>query len=161
MDCNDCHNRSGHDFDEPRDAVDRAIAAGLIPKDLPWIKKWGVEVLREERSRAMAEQSIRDALTARYTEAGLLDDALAPKVERAAAQLTKIWLRNVFPERAQTWGTYTDLRSHAGCFRCHDGKHVDAAGEVLTNRCDACHVVLSEEQEDPAILETLGIGGSR
>ncbi len=161
MDCNDCHNRSGHDFDEPGDAVDRAIAAGLISRQLPFIKKWGVEVLRMERVRPSAEQNIHDTLTKRYEDAGLLDDRSRPLVEGAAKQLAKIWLRNIFPERAQLWDVYPDLKSHRGCFRCHDGNHVDGEGQVLTNRCDACHVVLSEEQEDPAILGTLGVGGGR
>ena len=114
-----------------------------------------------ERVRPTAEQNIHDTLLKRYEDAGLLDDRSRPLVEGAAKQPAKIWLRNIFPERAQLWDVYADLKSHRGCFRCHDGNHVDAAGEVLTNRCDACHVVLSEEQEDPAILGTLGVGGGR
>ena len=30
MDCHDCHNRSGHDFQNPADSVDAALASGLI-----------------------------------------------------------------------------------------------------------------------------------
>ena len=157
MDCTDCHNRTGHDFDEPDDAIDRAIAAGLIPRSLPFIKKIAVDVLHTEFARVSAARSIEAAMRTRYDREGLLDERTRPLVDKAAAEVARIWQRNIYPERAQTWGTYVDLKSHAGCFRCHDGDHKDQAGEVLTNRCDACHVVLSEEEEDPAILRTLGI----
>ena len=159
MDCNDCHNRAAHGFDLPEDAVDRAIAAGLISRRLPFIRKNAVEVLRREHSRETAEESIRSALQDAYNGEGMLDAETRPLLEPAVGKLTEIWRRNVYPHRELTWNSYPDLKGHAGCMRCHEGKHQTRDGRELTSKCDACHVVLSNEEEDPAILEALGLRG--
>ncbi len=86
MDCTDCHNRIGHDFQNPHDAVDAAMTAGLIPRDLPYVKKLSLEVLQMERARAAADEGIRTTLTKRYEELAKdpsadfqLDDAMRPE----------------------------------------------------------------------------------
>jgi hypothetical protein len=66
----------------------------------------------------------------------------------------------VYPERGVDWGTYPSLDNHAGCLRCHDGEHADAAGEVISIDCDSCHTVLGMQEEDPEILELLGTDGT-
>ncbi|HUX93096.1 MAG TPA: cytochrome c3 family protein, partial [Ignavibacteriaceae bacterium] len=33
----------------------------------------------------------------------------------------------------------------AGCFRCHDGKHVSSDGKVISNKCSTCHTILSQQ----------------
>jgi hypothetical protein len=161
MDCNDCHNRSAHPFDDPADAVDRAIAAGLISRELPYVKKHALELLKIEATREAAPEAIRRGLLERYAGAGTLDQPTLQRVERAADALVVIRQRNVYPHLKLGWNTHRDLRSHDGCFRCHDGQHRDEQGQVITHNCDACHVVLSEDERDPAILETLGLRGNR
>lgn len=159
MDCNDCHNRSAHAFESPGQALDRAIAAGLISRELRGIKRHALEALRTDWKREEAKDGIRRHLQQAYATAGLLDEHHRRLLEQASAATAAIWLRNVYPERGVRWDTYPDFNSHAGCFRCHDGEHRNAAGKVITQDCDACHVVLSEEQEDPAILQSLGLRG--
>lgn len=159
MDCNDCHNRSAHSFDAPGPALDRAIAGGLIDKQLPGIKRHALEALRFDWTRQNAGEGIRQHLQKVYASQGGLDEAKRQALEPAIATVTKIWMRNIYPERGVRWDTYEDFNSHAGCFRCHDGKHRNAAGKAITHDCKDCHVVLSEEQEDPAILDTFGMRG--
>jgi len=63
MDCLDCHNRPSHAFELPERAVDRAITEGRLSRDLPFVKKKAVELLRKEYpDRATAEKQIADGL---------------------------------------------------------------------------------------------------
>jgi hypothetical protein len=159
MDCNDCHNRAAHAFESPGPALDAAIAAGLVSRRLRGIKRIGLEALLKDWTRDGARDGIRRHLQQEYARAGLLDEAHRQLLEGASDVLARIWLRNIYPDRGVRWDTYVDFNSHDGCFRCHDGQHRNAQGKVLTQECDACHVVLSEEQEDPAILQSLGLQG--
>lgn len=170
MDCVDCHNRTGHEFEDPANAVDQAIAAGLIPRDLPFIKKRAMEALRGDWTREGARDGIRQTLQRQYSEDGALDAGAVRALERAADSLSEIWMRNVFPSAGVQWGTYPALDGHIGCFRCHNGNHKNAQGkaifgpregltvDVRSNACDRCHVVLSENDEDPAVLDAFGLG---
>jgi hypothetical protein len=170
MDCNDCHNRSAHAFDLPGDALDTSIANGLLPRDLPFLKRRALEALDGPWTRANATSGIRDHLRAAYAVDGTLDDALAARLEPVAAEVARIWLGNVWPDRKLGWNAYPDLATHLGCFRCHDGQHRAASGKVVfgprlmpdgapirDGSCDRCHVVLSENEEDPAVLDAFGL----
>ena len=58
MDCVDCHNRPTHAFELPERAVDSAITAGRIDRQLPYIKKQAVAALRAEYpDRAAASET--------------------------------------------------------------------------------------------------------
>lgn len=159
MDCNDCHNRSAHDFQMPGEAVDRLIAAGLIPRELPFVKKHAVEALRGDWTREGAADGIRRHMQQAYAQEGRLDERVRQQLEGTVDQLVRVWRRNIYPERKVFWGAYPSRKNHEGCFRCHDGNHRTAAGRAIGNDCAMCHVVLSENQENPAILQTFGMGG--
>ena len=171
MDCNDCHNRSAHAFELPGDALDVAFANGLLPRDLPFLKRHAMAALEAEWTRENAPEGIRQHLQAAYAEDGGIDELRRRKLEGAIEQVTDIWMRNIWPERKLGWNAYPDLATHFGCFRCHDGQHVSASGRTVfgprlmpdglpirDGSCDKCHVVLSENEEDPAILDTFGLG---
>jgi hypothetical protein len=162
MDCMDCHNRPTHAFDLPERAVDRALSEGAIKRDLPFVRKKAVELLR-------AEYPDRETAAGKLA-AGLLDFYRRehPKVfaerradvDAAASQVQAIYARNVFPNMRVTWGTYPNNVGHEdfpGCFRCHDDKHKSADGKVITQDCDACHAVLAAEESNPKILSDLSL----
>jgi len=161
MDCTDCHNRAAHNFDQPDDAIDRAIAAGQISKRLPFVKKFAAEALRGDWSRDESAAGIRRAMHASYDSTQLLDVETRPLLEPAIDRLIAIRSRNVYPARKLFWNSYPDLTTHYGCMRCHEGKHHDAAGNRVPDACDVCHVVLSNEEESPAILDALGVRSQR
>src|SRR5262249_51088525 len=48
MDCMDCHNRSGHDFETPESAVDAAIAAGELDRSRPFARRDAVAALKKQ-----------------------------------------------------------------------------------------------------------------
>jgi hypothetical protein len=56
-----------------------------------------------------------------------------------------------------TWGTYKGLADHHGCVRCHDDRHRTAGGRTIPMSCDTCHVILAYGEENPSILNRLGI----
>src|SRR5262245_25525457 len=76
MDCMDCHNRSGHDFETPESAVDQAIADGRLDRLRPFAR--------------------RDAVAALKTASGL---------EAQPASVQMIRSENVFARMAIDWAT--------------------------------------------------------
>ena len=82
----------------------------------------------------------------------------APLLERAIAGIQSAYVENVFPEMKIVWGGYPNHIGHTedlGCFRCHDEAHETQGGEVISMDCETCHVILAEDEKDPAILKTL------
>ncbi len=162
MDCVDCHNRPTHAFQMPERAVDEAITAGRIDRQLPYVKKQAVAALRiEYPDRATASekipQAIADFYKAKYPETY---QNKRPIVETAAQQVKAIYLRNIFPEMKITWGTHPNNIGHddfLGCFRCHDGKHKAADGRLINDDCSTCHQILAMEEKDPKVLADLGL----
>ena len=171
MDCTDCHNRTGHEFEDPSHALDEAIAHGLVPRELPFIKKRALAALRGVYTRENAPDGIRQNLQSAYAADGGLDEETRKLLEPAIAAITDIWERNIFPDIKIGWNTYPALDGHFGCFRCHDGQHKTPEGRAIfgppqgklggverRNACDRCHVVLSENNENPAVLKAFGLG---
>jgi hypothetical protein len=162
MDCIDCHNRPTHIFQLPERAVDQAILESRISAELPFVRKTAVDLLRAEYpSREIARQKIPQALDAFY-RAGYAElyQKQHSLVEQAGQQVAEIYLRDVFPEMNITWGTYPNNLGHTdfpGCFRCHDGSHVSADGQMITNDCSACHNLLSIQETNPKVLTDLGM----
>jgi hypothetical protein len=161
MDCVDCHNRPTHAFDLPENAVDKQMSLGRIRPELPYIKKKAVEVLKVNyATRDIAQQSITDEIDRFYqTNYPAIYQAQRTVVERSGAEVARIYLRNIFPDRRVTWGTHPNNLWHndsPGCFRCHDGSHNSADGQTITNDCSACHQVLAAGQENPKVLTDLG-----
>jgi hypothetical protein len=144
MDCMDCHNRPAHSFDTPDIAVDRALAASVISPTLPFAKSLAVETLsREYPSVEAAHGAMRKSVSSFYAEK--YPDVSAARggdIGEMADALQGIYDGNVFPDMKVSWKTYPSNLGHrnsAGCFRCHDGKHVSQDGKVLTAECTACH----------------------
>src|SRR6185295_12089790 len=131
IDCMDCHNRSGHDFETAETAVDRLIAEGRL-----------------ERSRPFAR---RDALAALTGKAPL---------DQQPAAVQQVYAANVYPAMNINWGTYPNNVGHEkfpGCFRCHDGQHTTKGGESIGQDCNTCHELVAVEEQEPKILKDLGI----
>jgi hypothetical protein len=157
MDCVDCHNQPSHRFDEKAVALDEAMAAGRISPKLPFIRKKATEVLDGEFPREEAQERIGEALTAFYTEEEPLGADLKPLLEPAIEEVSRIWLRNVYPNMNLGFDTYRRLLRHEGCRRCHEGRHESSAGRVIPVDCSLCHVLLSSNEPDPPILKQLGM----
>jgi formate-dependent nitrite reductase cytochrome c552 subunit len=153
MQCADCHNRPAHTFEQPDRAVDEALASGLIDPSLPFIKKNALAALKASySSHAEADRAIRSAFGSQYPN--------KPGAQSAAATVSAIYARNVFPEMKVTWGTYANDLGHTnspGCFRCHDSEHKTAKGKEIGQDCASCHELLAVEETDPEILKKLNL----
>jgi len=144
MDCIDCHNRPAHDFEVPDVAVDRALAAGVFSATLPYVKSLSVETLTKDYdTRDAAHAGMKSAVSSFYAQK--YPDVAAARgadIDKLVTGLDEIYDRNVFPEMKVGFKTYPSNIGHrnsAGCFRCHDGKHVAPDGKVLVTECKACH----------------------
>jgi hypothetical protein len=155
----DCHNRTGHEFLSGDQAVDIYMNAGRIDPTLPFIKREAMMLLRREGLAALdMDEPDVEVGAAHITEhiAGFYRDNYAErwssepaKVSQAADMLAKIYREEWFPSMRAYWREYPDNKGHLltpGCFRCHDGKHVDQHGEAISHDCDLCHTPASEDE---------------
>lgn len=148
MDCIECHNRVGHDVPNPGRAIDEAIAAGRISRDLPYIKRDGVSLVAdrypstEAADRAIAR--IRKSYAARYP---LVLKMRRRAVREAIDELQRIYRLVATPEMKVSAATYPNNLGHQtspGCFRCHDGAHYRVvkgrlSKETIPWACATCH----------------------
>jgi hypothetical protein len=159
MGCTDCHSRPAHRFSTPESVVEKAIGRGAIDKDLPYIGREAVAVLKASYpSQEEAKKGIPAAMVASYAKlAPELDAQGKAKVEAAGKLLAEEWTSNNFPDMKVTWGTYVDYLQHEpGCYRCHNKKHVNAKGEAVQTKCNgACHDTIATEEEKPEAMEVL------
>lgn len=143
MDCLDCHNVVAHRIaPTPEEAVDGAMAAGDLPRSLPFVRREGVKLVQAKyQDEAAAMTGIADGLRGFYkTQSGSVD---AAALERAVTTLQGVYRRNVFPVMNMTFGVYPDNIGHTsslGCFRCHDGSHLAKDGATaISSDCETCH----------------------
>jgi hypothetical protein len=162
MDCIDCHNRAAHTFVTAEEAINSAMAAGVISPSLPFIHKEGLELLKapyatQEEARVQIPQQLEAFYRSQHPE--VLTDKAA-LVKDAGQELCLLYSQNVFPYMKVTWGTHPNHIGHQeypGCFRCHDGDHVAKDGTSITQDCSACHNLLAVEEAKPKVLSDLGI----
>ena len=144
MDCMDCHNRPAHTFaPSAARAIDDVIAQGLIPRELPFVRRESVAAIRQTYSdRSAAMTGIASHLREFYRARGGVDSG---QVDRAIRGAQDAWASNVFPAMKVTWGTYPSNIGHVdspGCFRCHDDSHKTKDGQrVLSQDCELCHAI--------------------
>ena len=164
MDCIDCHNRPSHIYLTAEQALDRKMQEGAIPRELPFIKRQALELLgKDYETTEGAKSAIATQLNVWYQKN--YPALLAQKPEllaKAVKGIQDAYAENVFPSMKIGWQTYTNHIGHGenfdvGCFRCHDGNHVNEAGEEISSDCNTCHSILAENEANPAILKTLGI----
>lgn len=147
MDCTDCHNRAAHSFEDPSKALDASLAAGRIDHTLPEIKSAGLARLRQKDNLS---ESLRAFYQSRYPE---LAASRGATIVKAAAELTAIRDRNIFPQWGVDWGTHPSFLGHNGCFRCHNQELVsqDSDQRPITQSCSVCHRIekLNEPVAEP------------
>ncbi|WP_020677681.1 cytochrome c3 family protein [Geopsychrobacter electrodiphilus] len=159
MDCIDCHNRPTHIYRLADAAINEEITIEAIDRSLPFIKQQSLKAINQKfPSQAAAMIGIETYLRGWYREHyPAIDQA---KLDKSIAGAKNAYAKNVFPDMNLEWGTYVNDIGHGkdfdlGCFRCHDGSHESAQGEVIPSDCTTCHAVLAEDQENPKILQTL------
>ncbi|MDH3397868.1 MAG: NapC/NirT family cytochrome c, partial [Acidimicrobiia bacterium] len=100
FDCMDCHNRPSHDFTPPAVSMNLALSTGKISRDLPFIRKLGVDLLNAayvttSQANASIAAGLQDFYQTNY--AGEFDE-LAAKISQAEETLLSVYDSNFFPE---------------------------------------------------------------
>lgn len=152
MDCIDCHNRPTHIFQSPSKALNVALWLNRVDASIPSIKHHATEALMQSvgaESRAEGLQQIAAYIAGRYPEY-----KEQTKIEQAIAETQNIYRNNFFPEMKTNWRVRPDNIGHLnwpGCFRCHDGEHVNSTGQAIATDCNACHIIISQARgKEPA-----------
>jgi hypothetical protein len=142
MDCRDCHNTIGHPISPTAEqAVDRAIAAAQVARELPFVRREGVRLVTATyASQDDAMSAIESGLRSFYQSQGSAVDQQA--LSRSVTGLQDVYRRNVFPSMMVSFGSYPTNRGHftsTGCFRCHDDSHTAQDGSTISSECELCH----------------------
>ncbi len=150
LDCITCHNRVTHEFKYPYDSVDESMARGLIDPAIPGIRKLAVDLLTTPYASHDQAIGAIDALAEYYQGTDFYAGNEAT-VAQAIEEIKAIYERTVFHDQGVSWDTHPNNIGHIdspGCFRCHDGKHLNDKLEAVRLECNVCHsipVVASEE----------------
>lgn len=145
MDCITCHNRITHRVPTPEDTVDRLIQNGQISTSIPEIRKKSLEVYSKIHSTTQEGLNGIDGLEDYYsTYHADFYATNRDKVQAAIAALKEAYAASVYPEQNSDWTTHPNNIGHKdspGCFRCHDGKHMDAQQNAIRLECNICHSI--------------------
>jgi hypothetical protein len=149
MDCMDCHNRPSHSYNSAPVYVDNAMISGEIPKELPFIKKVAMNVLKGPfTDKDSSERYIRDSIISFYkTGYPAIYAAMKPKISQAIAAIQREFELNVFPYMRVTSSSYLNHIGHLesdGCFRCHSARHKSDKGLIISKDCNLCHTIIAE-----------------
>jgi len=145
MDCITCHNRITHLVLPPEDTVDQLIARGLISQDIPEIRRKGIEVYSQifdsTEMGLISIAGLDDYYRVYYPE---YYAANQDTVKDAIEALQDAYANSVYPEQNSDWNTHSNNIGHKdspGCFRCHDGKHLNADNKAIRLECNICHSI--------------------
>src|SRR5574341_94623 len=145
MDCITCHNRITHRIYTPEESLDRALTLGQISPGIPDIREKGVEVLKGDYATQVDAQTgiarLESYYKGNYEE---YYEANSEKVASAVKVLQQIYADSVFVQQKVSWDTHPTNVGHIdapGCFRCHDGKHLDADQQAIRLECNLCHSI--------------------
>ncbi len=145
MDCVTCHNRVTHLVPMPTDQIDTAIARGFIDKNIPDIRTKGVEVLSVNYDSQQAGINGIAGLD-NYYQAYYPDFYAANLItlQSAITYIQDIYTSSVNLDQLSDWSTHPNNIGHMdfpGCFRCHDGKHMDSNQVAVRLECNLCHTI--------------------
>jgi mono/diheme cytochrome c family protein len=145
MDCITCHNRITHLILPPEDTVDQLITRNAISPDIPEIREKAVEVYGASYTSTDEAMSGIAGLTNYYTTYyPEFYSANQTVIEEAVTALQTAYQNSFFPEQNTDWESHPNNIGHKnspGCFRCHDGKHLDTSGQAVRLECNLCHSI--------------------
>jgi len=143
MDCITCHNRITHDFVPPVKSIDSAMARGLIDPGIPFIHQKAVDVLTVSYASHNEAYAAFDNLETFYKNSDYYPGH-GEQIQSAIQSIKTIYDSTVFQDQKVDWTTHPNNLGHIdspGCFRCHDGKHLNADNQAIRLECNLCHSI--------------------
>jgi nitrate/TMAO reductase-like tetraheme cytochrome c subunit len=145
MDCITCHNRITHLVNQPETSIDKALSLGSIDPTIPDVRRLAVDALRADYQNKdvgmVGIAGIENYYTAYHPE---YYQENQPAIQQAIAVVQEIYDQSVYPEQKSDWDTHANNIGHRfspGCFRCHDGKHLNEKQEAIRLECNLCHSI--------------------
>ena len=80
-------------------------------------------------------------------------------VQSAIMGLQQVYSENIFPEMKVKWDAYPNHIGHLefnGCFRCHNDRHTDKGGDVISKECNQCHIIIAQGIPEDMEYATFG-----
>ncbi len=152
MDCASCHNRIAHPFPSPDRALDDAMERGTISPDIPYFKKNALAVFERPYPNmdeaAYAINGLKGYYQVTYPDYYAANQGI---VDAAVDEVLALYQKKVYETMEPSWGMHPNNLGHsesAGCFRCHDGKHLTPQGESIRIECNLCHSIPVKSPED-------------
>ena len=114
MDCIDCHNRPSHNYSSPPVYFDKAMLKNEVSKDIPFIKKTAMGILRNSfPTRDTALMQIREGIINFYkTDFGDYYAKNSDKIDQSVASLQRAYSQNSFPAMKVTYDAYPEHIGH-------------------------------------------------
>ena len=151
MDCITCHNRITHLVPYPEDMIDEMIQRDQVSRSIPEIRRLAIEAFYKEYtskdSALLYITSLENYYKTNYADFYAENSEL---IQTSIQALREAYDRSVFPEQKSDWSSHKNNVGHLftpGCFRCHDGKHLNALNEAVRLECNLCHSI-------PVVAET-------
>jgi nitrate/TMAO reductase-like tetraheme cytochrome c subunit len=145
MDCITCHNRITHLVPTPEDTVDGLISRGLVSAAIPEIRRKAVEVYSQvydtTEKGVIGIGGLENYYQTYYPD---YYAANTQTIKNAISALQTAYGDSVYPEQNSNWTTHPNNIGHKdspGCFRCHDGKHLNSDNKAIRLECNLCHSV--------------------
>lgn len=156
MDCIDCHNRPSHNYESPTVYFDKAMLAGGIRKEIPFMKKAAMEVLSETfTDKDTAMMRIKDHITSFYqNDYPVIYATNTDAINNSIAEVQRAFSLNNFPGMRVSYDVYPEHIGHLesnGCFRCHNDSFKSDDGRVISKDCNLCHTIVG--QGNPSKME--------
>lgn len=166
MECFDCHNATGHPFPNTEDRVDEAIAAGRIDRAAASAKARAVALIDKAAGMTGTPEELGPKFERMIAEAAPQGDLKPEQVEaekKFAAEMKQILLAGSFVHEGLSWKSFPNHAGHKdfpGCFRCHDGKHLNEQGESIRLQCTLCHDLpqVTREKGEGSVPSTVMAG---
>jgi len=133
--------------------VNEANAAGELPVTLPDLKSLAMQVLNTEYPTTDSAMQAIDAQVNDYYQS-MYEDIWTnrrPEIEQAITGLQENYKKYIFPVMNVTWDKFPNHIGHLefnGCFRCHNDRHADDAGHVISRDCYLCHSIVAQGAPD-------------
>jgi nitrate/TMAO reductase-like tetraheme cytochrome c subunit len=145
MDCITCHNRITHLVNHPEDMVDKMLSRGVISPSIPDIRRQAIELFsREYASTELALNAITGLINYYQTYYADFYQENQEIIDTAITELSNAYAQSVYVEQKSDWNSHPNNVGHEftpGCFRCHDGKHLNDEAEAIRLECNICHTI--------------------
>jgi hypothetical protein len=163
MDCIDCHNRPSHNYKSPPVYFDNEMLTGAISRDIPFIKKTAMDVLKNSfADKDTALNQINTDILYFY-KSGYNDYFESHKdlIDKSVKSIQQAFSKNTFPGMKVTYDAYPEHIGHLeteGCFRCHNDAFTSENGKKITRDCNLCHTIVG--QGKPEMMQYSNVRGA-